>query len=209
MGKVCPDFMCHSNICSVITYRMYNHSSLLHEFSWHRSLTQSSAARESWGKACSKLVLRLRQQMNGSVPSSKSLMPACRRVLLACPGSAGHSRADSLEHCPMCCDWHEPPLRRSSSSRCSRPPHRAPSLGTTWEKEEESTASSILGTAAPPYSLILTVSSQPGFICPPGTWFSMPSINGTVMGHSSFLKGQHMTLLTAVPLWRATMSTVS
>lgn len=117
MGKECPDFMCHSNICSMITYRMYNHSSLLHEFSWHHSLTQSSAARESWGKACSKLVLRLRQQMSGSMPSSKSLMRACRRVLLARPGSAGHSWADSLEHCPMCCDWHEPPLRRSSSSQ--------------------------------------------------------------------------------------------
>lgn len=111
MGKVCPDFMCHSNICSVITYRMYNHSSLLHEFSWHHSLPQSSAARESWGNACSKLVLRLREQMNGAVPSSESLMCACTHVLLARPG---HSRADSLEHCPMCCDCHELRLHPST-----------------------------------------------------------------------------------------------
>ena len=168
---------------------MYNHSSLLHEFSWHHSLTQSSAARESWGKACSKLVLRLWQQMNGSVPSSKSLIRACRCVLLTRPGSAGHSRADSLEHCPTCCDWHEPPLRRSSSSQCSWPPCCALSLGTAQGKEQESTASSILGTATSPYSLILTVSSQPGFVYPAGTWFSMPSINGRVMGHSSSFEG--------------------
>lgn len=149
MNKVCPDFMCHSNICSVITYRMYNHSSLLHEFSWHNLLTQSSAVRESWGKACSKLVLRLWQQMNGSMPSSKYLMHGCRRVLLTCPGSAGHSRADSLEHRPMCCDWHELPLHHSSSSQCSWPPRHALSLGTAREKEQESMASSILGTATP------------------------------------------------------------
>lgn len=127
MGKVCPDFMCHSNICSVITYRMYNHSSLLHEFSWHHSLTQSSAARESWGRACSKLGLRLLQQPNSTVPLPKSLMCSCSRVLPACPGSAGHSWADSPEHCPLCCDWHKMLLHLHPSD-CIHPQH--PPAGT-------------------------------------------------------------------------------
>lgn len=37
-------------------------------------------------------------------PSSESLMSACNHVLLARPGC---SRADSPEHCPMCCDCRE------------------------------------------------------------------------------------------------------
>lgn len=196
--------MCHSNICSMITYRMYNHSSLLHEFSWHHSLTQSSAARESWGKACSKLVLRLRQQMNGSVPSSKSLMRACRRVLLTRPGSTGHGQADSLEHCPMCCDWHEPPLRHSPSSRCSGPPRHALPLGTAREKEQESAASSICGTARfSPYhpSLGSFIHQARGFPRPRST--AQPWVTQVCV------KDQHMTFPTAVSLWRATMSTIS
>lgn len=75
--------MCHPNICSVITYRMYNHSF----FTARVQLAALAAAAQRRERVLGQRVFKVGATAVGAdergVPCSESLMSACTHALLA------------------------------------------------------------------------------------------------------------------------------